>query len=635
MELFKTPFSEYRYEDIHDSLYDYFVTPSNFDRMISRMPTIIEGSRGSGKTTLLQAIEYNNNPHFLGVYFKANDNILTQFCGDQHSQEAWIRLFGCYFVLTLSHQLSKLIIQLYGKHHINCDEIYRVADRFFHKKVLSLEELEEIIFQQKNNIIEYINNGARGDMPFICNYADLVKALPEALISSNEEFINQTVYYLIDEFEVYSTIQQKCVLGLLKQHDKNHTFKVVTKPWGIAEHETLSGEQIQLHHDYTPLDLTKLSDNKNEHGKSYIDFATDVCNKRIQLFLKENSVAYDPIQHDIKNYFEEISYDKELLYLLKKNHYEKTIEKHKELTFNPDHVRFIESLKESPIDYCVFVLMRKRGKSIEECIEHILSHSNQYVNLVENYRTAFLYNNIQYHTKKPINGFKDAVNVSGGNIRYLLEFCHELFRKLDINHDTYLPKRVSLKLQTDAVKSISAVNINDILYSRNVSENSYLQENAGIIIREFIFTLGKIYKSIQRSDTIPVIEPNHFSIDVNGTFGPQEMRVLRECVMNGYFIAYENNKVKNYEHITFDENMYKMHPLFCSYFNISWRKKNKITIKSNDLKTMFSGNQRELSRIINLFINQYTSNGSENNSEGTQLYLFDYSVDSQGNNNNP
>ena len=119
MDFLGTPFTGYRYEDIKESLNDYFIEPQCFDALIGTRPTIIEGSRGFGKTTLLQSIEYKNNPEYFGVYYKVNDNITSHFVGSNFDENFWIRLFSCYFVLSLSYQLTKLLIDLSNTYSIS------------------------------------------------------------------------------------------------------------------------------------------------------------------------------------------------------------------------------------------------------------------------------------------------------------------------------------------------------------------------------------------------------------------------------------------------------------------------------------------------------------------------------------
>ncbi len=623
-----TPFIGYRYEDIKDSLNEYFIEPQCFNELINTRPTIFEGSRGFGKTTLLQSIEYKNNPDFFGVYYKVNDNITSHFVGEDYDDNFWIKLFSCYFVLTLSYQLTKLVEDLIKEYPIDISGILYLSKRFFKTTTTNIKEFSECVYSQKEAIIDFINNGGNGKSPYICNYAELIKQFPEAIILSYDKFNNKVIYYLVDEFENLNKLEQKCVLGFLKQHDNYHTFKIVTKPWGIKEYETVGGQHIQLIHDYSLEDLTKPNLNSqhstNCEVNDFYSFAKSICNKRIARYLIKNSIKHDELKHNIEKYCVDISYEEELKILLKDNYIDeiKTLEKKVK---DKEKVQILKQMENNLLDYCILKLYMSKDKkaNIDDALNFISTKSEKYTDMCENYKLAFLYK-YSNNNKKFINGFKDFVNYSGGNIRFLLEFCNELFSRLSFN-ENYECNKFDIKVQSEAVKSVAKSDLNSIKYSRNITNNIYLKDNAGLKLRTMIITLGKIFDIIHKSDKLSVIEPNHFiiSLSENENFTNEEREVIRECIMNGYLVAYVNNKTKSKTKIILDEYMYKLHPLYCAYFGISWRQKNNISFTLEQLKKLFSGNGNYASDVVESFKLKYCKEIDDKNS----VTLFDYIKD--------
>lgn len=628
MEFSGTPFTGYRYEDIKESLNEYFIEPQCFDALIGTRPTIIEGSRGFGKTTLLQSIEYKNNPEYFGVYYKVNDNITSHFVGSNFDENFWIRLFSCYFVLSLSYQLTKLLIDLSNDYTISERNILEISSKYFKNKTSNFDELLSCIYSQKENIIEFINNGAQGTSPYICNYSELIKEFPEVIISSCKDFNKKTVYYLIDEFENLTVMEQKCVLSFLKQHDQYHTFKIVTKPWGIIEYETIGGQQLQLIHDYTLVDLTKPHYDKHmgdtKDSEDFYAFSRKVCNRRIERYLQNYLIEYDKEKHDIESYCKEITYEEELITLLKEGKFTDDIENLKKGTSKISSLEFLDSLSNNPLDYCILKLFISRNSDKENVVDmginFISSQSAKYKDFRENYKMAFLYKYSSAYKKKLINGFKDMVNFSGGNIRFLLEFCNELFLKIKLDDNYYCIKPDIIE-QTRAVRDVAKADLSAIKYSRNISDNPFLECNAGLKLRTMLIALGKIYTIIHKCDKLSVIEPNHFIINSKSKeLVSAYSTVIRECIMNGYFIAYENNKTKGKNKVILNEYMYKLHPLYCAYFGISWRQKNNISFDIEQFEKLINGSPNDSNAVISDFEKIYSKDMPQNE----QLSLFDF-----------
>ena len=269
-------------------------------------------------------------------------------------------------------------------------------------------------------------------------------------------------------------------------------------------------------------------------------------------------------------------------------------------------------------DFLLFKIMylkKDRNTSVEEIWAHIETKDKKYNTDLHNYKEALLYYlYLTFSTPRIYSGFKTLVDISGGTMRYLLEICNEIFEMAIANEKfSYSePKKISYKVQTDAINTIS---------NKRVRQISAIPE-IGLNIRTFIIALGKICQAYHKEERISKIEPNHFSIKSNQGKMEENVNIFfKECVMRGVLIKYKNNKVKNDGYIGADEYLYVLHPIYTPSFQISWRRKQKIEFDISDINILISNNTEEITKLIKKIMKKTKLTSPNVDFDYTQLKL--------------
>lgn len=623
--MIKTPFAEYREEQVKVNIFDYFVEPSFFEKFCDTKPILISGSRGTGKTTILKVLtlaeskdykKYLEENNYIGVYYRVDLNITTSFRGEGLEQRKWEKLFSYYFVAKLSYELINQFIGIKSLYSIDSEvEVCQKYAVLFTNVngICSLEELSKIIFDELYRIRDYINNCAFEDYPHIGDYATIIRELPQDLlrISSTSQLNEKTIFYLIDEFEGLFEWQQKLVLSFLKYSDKYHTYKICMRPDGLKTSQTMGAEYVRETDDIRTIDLNELI---LENREDYYKYALDVCKKRMELFYKKNdlnNISNIQFEKLFEKYTEEQEFD--LIFGKIGTKLNEDIQKFI-LEINLKNPEIEKYLYNNYFDFLICRLMylkNKKKESFEKVVEHVWNKDQKYIEAVGNYKNALIYYLcLRFSLQKNYSGFNTLVNISGGTLRYLLELCNEIFERAasDYNFNYEEPDIISAKIQTEAVMLVSSKRVNQISAIPQI----------GLNMRTFVISLGKIYRIFHRDDKIAKFEPNHFSIKTSKASIDEDILLfLKECVMRGVLLKKRNNKNKSTYMISADEYLYMLHPIYTPSFQISWRRKQKAEFDLMELKVLVSNDSKEINNVIRKYQRKYLT-------EDTDMPKWDY-----------
>ncbi len=612
-KMISTPFAEYREEQVKVNIFDYFVEPSFFERFCDTKPILISGSRGTGKTTILKVLtlaetknleKYLKENNYIGVYYRVDLNITTSFQGEGLEQQKWEKLFSYYFVSKLSYELISQFVKLKSEVVFDKEtEVCRKYGMLFinENNICSLDDLQDMVFNELYRIRDYINNCAYEQYPHIGDYATIIRELPQDLLkmTSAYQLNEKTIFYLIDEFEGLFEWQQKLILSFLKYADKYHTYKICMRPDGLKTSQTMGAEYVRETDDIRTIDLNELI---LENREDYYKYALDVCQKRMELFYQKNDLKnISNIQFE--ELFEKCTEEKEFDLIFEKvgSKLDKDIQKFmKEINQAESDIK--DYFCSNYFDFLIFRLMylkNEKKENFEEIVGHVFNKDKKYASAVGNYKHALIYYLcLRFSIQKNYSGFNTLVNISGGTLRYLLELCNEIFERVasDSNFNYEDPGIISSKVQTDAVMLISSKRVNQVSAIPQI----------GLNMRTFIISLGRIYRIFHRDDNIAKFEPNHFSIKTSSTSIDENILLfLKECVMRGVLLKKKNNKNKATYMISADEYLYMLHPIYTPSFQISWRRKQKAEFNLDELEILVSNDAKEINNVIKKYKKKY------------------------------
>lgn len=630
----KTPFQQIREERIKDGLFEYFIKPYYFDEFCTEEALMIYGARGSGKTTLLKALSieqaddintYLLDNDYIGVYFRIDLNISSSFEKGGIEDSTWEKLFIYYFVCSLSYELIAQFILINKSYSIN--EQSNIASFFakrfnYDSECTSLEGLHDVIGEELFKIRMFINNSAPDRIPAIGDYSFIIQELPKALLKSinRNELGRKIVFFLIDEFEGLSRGQQRQVLSQVKYSDEWHTYKICLRPEGDKTNETVGGEIITESDDFTSIDLTSLYMNQWTKYREYLE---KICDRRIQVYANKYNLP-ELMNVKIRQLLQKTTFESEVSTL--NSRIKKIINKEVEQFIQRNKVsdRIVNELGllKDTYEYlmCNVWLSKHKDKTIADYYNEVQNNTNSIKTFRANYKMAILYNEyliLGERGNRNLCGIDDIIRISGGTVRYLLQICNAIWEEAVYadEFDAENPREIKAETQGHAINAIS--------------RHRFMQiSNIPIIgndMRSFILSLGRIFKYHHEDRQIKKIEPNHFSIKS----GEQRLNgdvdeFLRQCVMRAVLIKEENNKVKETRRLLqANDYSYRLHPIYVPYFNISWRKKQKLELNMDSLITLISGTPKELDSLMKAYYDDtHEKSKSDLKEENQQITLF-------------
>jgi len=252
-------------------------------------------------------------------------------------------------------------------------------------------------------------------------------------------------------------------------------------------------------------------------------------------------------------------------------------------------------------------------KLAEEYKKYLEGKSTQYSDWMHNtkYGLVFLLAK-EYDAQKQYYGFDVFMMLSNGVIRYFLELCEQAFDfAMDSGFNWDEPCEISPEDQTKAARYVSRYKIKDI--------DGY--EPFGRVLRIFVHQIGNLFRELHRNPdtTLGEPEPNHFSL--NGfTIDEKTKLVLDSAVMWGVLQERTPTKEKDVARPVeiFD---YHLNRIYCPFYEISYRKKRKITFSSEQFNKLMSGSEDLSKSAVREILSQKKGDKSRNLVE--QLSIFD------------
>ncbi len=596
----------------------YYVDPGDIVKtsMESFMPTLIYGARGSGKTMLGKMLSYqaeierNNGKHsknsfnFIGLYFKIEIDILNTF-NTYDEQDYNNKLFSQYLDLIFFKEaiISLNSIEIFSswfpiniskflKHIFREMNIYEIPKENIFEQLI--EEVENQIYQ----IRSYLNNPQYVKKPFNIQSNILMNILTEAL-TENNMFKDCFFIIIIDEYENFKDYQQIIINTKLKQVKQNHkvTYKLLMRDDGLRTSETLAkGQPIQDLHDYRSYNLIEMF----ERNKFSLH-AKKIANKYIELNPYFKNKGYSDIDEILEtiDYIEEannISGAENSLkqWLLKHYHSDKI--NNLLMWFNEE---------ENLLKKTIAVNLLNQGKEQNHIINEFKKNTQKSKDWYNNYKVGSLFWLYSIKgLKKRYAGFNTLINLSGNNIRTMLEFCYSIVEEWISREEYHLP--ISTKLQNDVIHKCSEE------YKKLLqSEDEYSIEVFNMVER-----IGRLFESLQKSPKQSEVEINHFSIDDD--MSEEVKKYIRKCYRTTAFRRIQSNKQKQLSNLRHDA--WQLHPRFAPCFGISPRKKKQIYLKNDDVKTILFGSKDSWDKFLRNYSKKFILNEKITNKEQN---LFD------------
>lgn len=578
-EQLSTLFGDSRAEWLGERIFELFAKPAYFPELELRRPCVLIGGRGTGKTMVLRGLSYEGryalNPStpsewpYYGLYYKVNTNRVTAFAGPEIPEERWTRLFAHYVNLILCEKISNFMVWYEDSIGVSTGlapgEFRFVCESIHVEHVDSFAALSSQIRLSLVRFESMINNiGDSEEVPLstqgvpIDVLCDVIAGLPG--------FANKQFYFLIDEYESLSALQQRVFNTLIKHCGERYSFKIGVKELGWRVHETLNPtELLESPADYARIDISERLD-----GERFSKFALEVCNNRLNQLTESLSAP-----ESITDLFPGMSDDEEASRWGVERRVLET--KQQLLGAFPDDALLIANTEPLRLYFLAFWAQGKK-QALGDVFRDFRDNPRRWRTRYGNYKHSLIYTlragQQGVRTRKLYAGWKMYEQLAGGNIRYLLALVYRgLVQHLRDLDERNLASSLSVETQTRAAKSVARERLEEL---EGLSAD-------GTNLTQLVMGLGKIFgtMAVQAEGHAPEVTQFRLTSNTSTDDETRSKDLLRDGVMLLALRRFPGTKPTGKDDIR--QYDYMLYPLFSALFDFSLRKKRRTELSPADI----------------------------------------------------
>lgn len=600
----------YNWVDFPKKSFQEFIRPT------LEMPMIIVGSKGSGKTHIMKHFSYNMQKirsantfdnilkeGYVGVYLRCSGLNGYRFSGRNETEETWNSVFAYYLDLWLSQLFLDVINNIFvinkdlkRYEDIVCNKILKLFSNNKEKITDVCELIDFLKFQQKNidhaiNNISLSSQDLSQSVEILSNPGDLIFEIPNIITSTIPELSNIKILFLLDEYENFSSGQQKYFNTLIRERRNPVCFKIGARRYGLKTTETLSAdEHIKAGSEYELFDLDSIF---RENYVEYKEFLRNICIKRI-----DNSQI--KISTDITKYFNHsnIRSDFEII-KGKRLHIDKFINKLKKYKIKGINEIVKNVVCENVLieRLNIYIIYRgiKKGENLIEISTLLKECSQQYTNghdvkmydvILDKFKQDLIDALYRENGLKLTSycGFDNLVKISNGIPRHFLMIMKHIFRWNTFYENDFSNDTVSTEIQLLAIKDTVLWFMEDANKTDENTNYRYSIESICNFLRELRF-----------SDLPPECSISTFEIkNVDFNLGLKKIITFLEqysyIIKEDYGRRDKNSNVRN--------DMYQINGLLACWWELSISRRGIVKFSSDQLEKIFYYNRAEELKIL-------------------------------------
>ncbi|MDP2828895.1 MAG: AAA family ATPase [Sulfuricellaceae bacterium] len=583
-----------------------FVDPAGtiMQDMNNFMPLLVTGARGSGKTMLarrfsleVQLAEYRATDRpikrgdfpRIGLYLRPDADFLHSFNqGDEVLREDFDHLFAQFFDILLIRKALNALENLEGLRQW-CDEagllqaLYAEFGQFEVVK-LGLTNFLEFLENHIQRIRYYLNNPFPQNRPIFTQPNALMKLLTERLRRAGC-FEGHYFVVLVDEYENYADYQQRIVNTRLKQgrREDGVTYRLFMRSGGLRTRETLTpGQLIEETHDYRQHALDE--EMAFDDFRAYVLAVANHHMKRHPYF-RERALT------KLENMLEDLSPEEEARLLAGGKRAPPLVEWVKKQF--PQHAAAILAwmdTEQEPLRQATAIVLLNQGKPVDKVLAAFGANDKNARDWYHNYSRGALHWLCRlYHKDKRYSGLNQLVGLSGNTIRVFLDFCHAIFAEWLDDGAGSLP--IPHTVQDGAIRRQSKI----------FRENLRSADHSPREVNNLCERLGRLFEAKHKSPKQSEPEVNHFAISGldEDELRDQLEKWLNDAWYEGALRRLEGTKQKSLEDLRLTD--WQLVPWFAPLFNLSTRRKKKLTLKPGECYELFAGDRQTWSRLFKHF----------------------------------
>jgi len=579
-------FADYRAEWLQTQFASLFIPPPYLAKLEGKRPSFLIGGRGTGKTTTLRSMRFDSNydrlrlaedfprMRYYGIYVRVNKNRVRAFQVPELTEEDRRRAFAHYFNLLVCQEFCQLLEWLLmdgGQVVLNPV----VSALGLTNASNNIVELKDYIAAEISRIELFVNNGGRtasptfslGDAPIraFCNVLSRAGYLQEKLL-----------FCCVDEYENLSAEQQSVLNTYIKHAEPPLSYKIGMRRGGLHTRATLDlDDQISVPDDFSEIDIA---------DEGFDAFAEALADNRLQRAAADGLF----VPSSITEFLPQLRFDEEAR-LLGCERIAGQVRK--KLAASSEEI--LHWLRVTPSSQVAFVEYwgKKTGIEIGKLVEDWLSNPSIWSDRLNNHGYASLFWLSQgrkgARLRKYYCGLDTLLSLASGNIRYFLELIDEAIQlQLSTSWDGKSTLYLEPKIQTEAAKLVG---------KRRLAQLEGLSAR-GTEIKRLVLAIGKVFFEFARDPVDRAPEQNSFIISGDEDAKQKISKILAEGVAH---LAFEETaRTKATSPLEMKDEEYRIHPIFCAFFEFSHRRKRRVTFEAITLLKLAAKPSQALSEMM-------------------------------------
>lgn len=562
--------ASYRAEWRRDVFRELFISPPYFEKLELSAPCILFGGRGTGKTTALRSLRFDaaharlgapTSLPYLAIYIRINKNRVRAFEGAGKQPSEWRRTFAHYFNLLAVQEFVRLYIWLIdneGWPAPRPESIRRIANG---AALTSVDSLLGLLSSIQDGLVAlelYVNNQAAGTPP--------MQSMPESplrdfvqLLADSGRLNERAIFCCIDEYENLLEYQQATLNTYVKHSEPPLSYKIGARRQGLrTRHTTDEQDLLVTPDDYLEVDIST---------ESFSSFAIDVATRRLSQARQRGAT----VSNNLDDVLPGLSRREEAALLGASDVAHQVLEKVR-VECSAEIMSWARAQPEEDLvvlAYCA----KGEGQSIEELAREAQGSAEKWKARINNYGYSSLFwlskGRKGTRIRKHYAGASVFLGLASGNIRYFLELIDtSLCVKFGADLAPEGPVVVSAKDQTLAARTVA---------KRRLDMLEGLGEQ-GFALKRLVLGVGKVFFEMARDPVGRAPEVTSFVLAGDLRAKAELEALLREGVAQLAFEAFPRTKATSDAEVRDDE--YRLHPIYCPFFEFSHRKKRRTTFRS-------------------------------------------------------
>lgn len=631
--------SQNRAEELGPDVWDYFVIPQYFAQLsldVTRKPRIFVGGRGCGKTMLLRYLSHSSafsarrpvvpKSEFerIGLYWRADTQFAHAMTRRGIEDDIWLAAFLHLSALVLGREVLAALETIAANQTSGVSiEVVRGIDlsrlsAFDARMPSSCPALIDYLERELWALETWVSNVRRVQIPHFLPGDAFVRALIGEVRRQVAPLSASAFFVYIDEYENLLNIQQRAVNTWIKHSSPPLIFNVAMKRNAFETKKTLGDEAIAEIHDYRSYDLEALDDRFDVFAAEILFMrlagATGGLSVDVELMRdptrihERRSKAYvDAVvgaaarlfpQPTHRELADEVLGDTRLRERLTQRIGEALRKREVDIP-----IRYFMDDQYPEAAVVAPVLLRRRSLSAVE-VQREYEYLREGRDNRLTGRTAWIHNNFVgalLQIYEPLSrpcplyaGFATYALMAHGNLRHFMELCYKALARTE--REDIVPPAV----QAEAARQTSASLLSEVKSFGKLGNQLYA----------FTLRLGSLFALAHARPSQSEPEQNHFAV-VRGTRELPDAvgALLRDAVK--WSVLYEEPGTKKKSEVEPEGVEYVLNPIYAPYFHISYRKKRRLELSTDDVITLSVGSFNDVRSLLKRFSAKWQIGGDD------------------------